>query len=167
MYRALLDISQFGDTEIPYKGLSATIESLKKEANNSKGQCKLELEYEVCFLLLKFYLSQNTKTFVLFQKIKSVVDDIKKTCAIANGEENTTKNRNQLVIPFDRNRVILQPLPGLGHSTYINASFIEGYDNSESFIITQDPMDNTIADFWRMVLEQGVNTIVMISEVNV
>lgn len=100
------------------------------------------------------------------QRIKQTVDDIKKTCAIANGEENTAKNRNQAAIPFDRNRVILQPVPGVGHSTYINASFIEGYDNSESFIITQDPLDNTIGDFWRMVLEQGVNTIVMISEVS-
>lgn len=100
------------------------------------------------------------------QKIKQTVDDIKKTCAIANGEENTSKNRNQAAIPFDRNRVILQPVPGVGHSTYINASFIEGYDNSESFIITQDPLDSTIGDFWRMVLEQGVNTIVMISEVS-
>lgn len=51
-------------------------------------------------------------------------------------------------------------------STYINASFIEGYDNSESIIITQDPMEETIADFWRMISEQSINTIVMISEVS-
>lgn len=69
------------------------------------------------------------------------------------------------MIPFDRNRVILNPVPGREHSTYINASFIEGYDNSESFIITQDPLEETIADFWRMVSEQGINTIVMISEI--
>ena len=93
------------------------------------------------------------------------MDDIRKTCAIANGEENLIKNRSQMIVPFDRNRVILQPTPGVGHTTYINASFLEGYDNSDSFIITQDPLENTIADFWRMVLEQGVNTIVMISEV--
>lgn len=42
---------------------------------------------------------------------------------------------------------------------------MEGYDNSESFIITQDPMDETIGDFWRMISEQSINTIVMISEV--
>lgn len=69
------------------------------------------------------------------------------------------------MIPFDRNRVILNPVPGREHSTYINASFIEGYDNSESFIITQDPLEETIADFWRMVSEQGINTIVMVSEI--
>lgn len=46
-----MDISIFGDTEIQYKGLSTSIENLKKEGNNSKGQCKLEIEYEVRGLL--------------------------------------------------------------------------------------------------------------------
>lgn len=43
---------------------------------------------------------------------------------------------------------------------------MESYDHSESFIITQDPMEDTIADFWRMISEQSINTIVMISEVS-
>lgn len=71
-----------------------------------------------------------------------------------------------MVIPYDRNRVILTPVPGKEHSTYINASFIEGYDNSESFIITQDPLEATIADFWRMISEQCISTIVMLSDVS-
>lgn len=83
---------------------------------------------------------------------------------MASGEENREKNRSDVIIPYDRNRVILTPLAGKEHSTYINASFIEGYDNSESFIITQDPMESTIADFWRMVAEQGTSVIVMLSE---
>ena len=41
------------------------------------------------------------------------------------------------MVPFDRNRVILTPDGMRPHSTYINASFIEGYHNDESFIITQ------------------------------
>ena len=44
------------------------------------------------------------------------------------------------MIPYDRNRVILTPDGARPHSTYINASFIEGYFNDESFIITQDPL---------------------------
>jgi protein-tyrosine phosphatase len=70
--------------------------------------------------------------------------------------------------------------------TYINASFIEvrsttetaslsllklftvnfqGYDNLEQFIITQDPLEHTVTDFWRMVVEQNIRSIVMLSEV--
>lgn len=71
------------------------------------------------------------------------------------------------MIPYDRNRVILTPVPGKEHSTYINASFIEGYDNSESFVITQDPLEITITDFWRMISEQCISTIVMLSDVSV
>lgn len=70
------------------------------------------------------------------------------------------------MIPYDRNRVILTPIPGKEHSTYINASFIEGYDNSESFIIAQDPLESTIPDFWRMISEQCITTIVMLSDVS-
>lgn len=64
-------------------------------------------------------------------------------------------------------QVILSPIPMRDNSTYINASFIEGYDNTESFIIAQDPMENTIGDFWRMISEQSVSTLIMISEVRI
>ncbi|KAG5682132.1 hypothetical protein PVAND_011508 [Polypedilum vanderplanki] len=144
LYRALLDVAQFGDTELRYKGLAASVENLKQRTSDSKEQSKLEMQYE---------------------KIKQLQDDIKKTCAVGSGEENQPKNRSQDVIPFDRNRVILSPIPGRDHSTYINASFIEGYDNQESFIIAQDPLESTIADFWRLISEQSIPTIVMMSEI--
>jgi len=144
LYRALLDVAQFGDTELRYKGLAPAVESLKQRTSDSKEQSKLEQLYE---------------------KIRSIQDDIKKTCAVGSGDENLAKNRNEEVIPFDRNRVILTPIPGRDHSTYINASFMEGYDNHESFIIAQDPLESTISDFWRMVSEQSIPTIVMMSEI--
>lgn len=99
------------------------------------------------------------------QKISSVLED-RKSFSVGGGEENRSKNRSELVIPYDRNRVILTPVPGREHSTYINASFIEGYDNSESFVITQDPLESTITDFWRMISEQCISTIVMLSDVS-
>lgn len=50
--------------------------------------------------------------------------------------------------------------------SFCNCFYIpQGYDLAESFIVTQDPMENTIADFWRMVFDQEVTTIVMLSEV--
>lgn len=84
--------------------------------------------------------------------------------SVALSEENRSKNRYESAIPFDRNRVILTPVAGRDYSTYINASFIEGYDNCESFILTQDPMESTQRDFWRMVLEHNIAVIVMLSE---
>ena len=139
-----MDVGQYGDTELKYKGLSSAVEQLKQRANDSKEQCKLEREYE---------------------KIKAHQDDIKKTCTVGSSEENAQKNRSEEVIPYDRNRVILTPIPGRENSTYINASFVEGYDNQESFIISQDPLEHTCGDFWRMISEQSITTLVMMTEI--
>ncbi|KRT79270.1 hypothetical protein AMK59_7578 [Oryctes borbonicus] len=141
IYRALMEVAQYGDTEIPASELKSTTEKLKK-IDKDKTRCKMEEEFE---------------------NIKNALED-RKSCSVASGEENREKNRDDTVIPYDRNRVILTPLSGKEHSTYINASFIEGYDNSESFIITQDPLESTITDFWRLISEQGVSVIVMLSE---
>ncbi|XP_037935932.1 tyrosine-protein phosphatase 69D isoform X2 [Teleopsis dalmanni] len=144
LYRALLDTAHFGNTELSAISLSNTVENLKTKANDGKDKCKLEVEFE---------------------KLLTVADETNKSCSVGSNEENVIKNRSESVIPYDRNRVILAPLPMKDNSTYINASFIEGYENSETFIIAQDPMENTIGDFWRMVSEQSISTLVMISEI--
>ena len=98
-----------------------------------------------------------------FDRFLLQLDD-RKPAAVASSEENQSRNRYESAIPLDRNRVILTPVPGRDYSTYINASFIEGYDNSECFILTQDPLESTVRDFWRMVLEHNIVVIVMLSE---
>ncbi|KAI8122637.1 Tyrosine-protein phosphatase 69D [Lucilia cuprina] len=98
-------------------------------------------------------VANNNRNF----KLQTINDETNKSCSVGSSEHNLLKNRSELVI--------LSPLPHKENSTYINASFIEGYDNSENFIITQDPLENTIEDFWRMVSEQSITTIVMLSEI--
>ncbi|KAL0276002.1 UNVERIFIED_CONTAM: hypothetical protein PYX00_003690 [Menopon gallinae] len=142
VYRALLELSQSGDTEIKASQLKSQIEKLRHR-ENGKDKCVLEEEFE---------------------KLELLVDDRGKSSSVAGSEENKAKNRSEEVIPYDRNRVMLAPVPGRDHSTYINASFIEGYDNSDCFIITQDPLPATLSDFWRMISEQCVSTLVMISD---
>lgn len=46
----------------------------------------------------------------------------------------------------------------------INIFFKQGYDRWLTFIITQDPLEHTQAEFWRMIIEQSVHTLVMLSE---
>lgn len=142
IYRALLEVSQSGDTEIKMASLKSHVEKLKQK-ESGKDKCMLEEE---------------------FDKLEVLVNDRGKTYSVGSSEENKMKNRSDDVIPYDRNRVMLAPIPGKDHSTYINASFIEGYDNSESFIITQDPLPGTLSDFWRMISEQCVSTLVMLSD---
>ena len=71
-----------------------------------------------------------------FARLANIVDD-RKALSVGTSEQNRAKNQSDTVIPFDRNRVILTPDGQRPDSTYINASFIEGYHNDESFIITQ------------------------------
>ncbi|XP_046573688.1 receptor-type tyrosine-protein phosphatase O-like [Haliotis rubra] len=47
---------------------------------------------------------------------------------------------------------------------YINANYIPGYTSPREYIATQGPMTGTVADFWRMVWEQDVNIIIMLSD---
>ena len=40
---------------------------------------------------------------------------------------------------------------------------LQGYNEKNAYIACQGPMETTVADFWRMVWEQCVNTVVMIT----
>jgi protein-tyrosine phosphatase len=105
-----MEMAQFGDTEVDAAEIKPTWQSLAEN-----GGKKLELE---------------------FARLANIVDD-RKPLAVGTNEQNRVKNQSDTVIPFDRNRVILTPDGQRPDSTYINASFIEGYHNDESFIITQ------------------------------
>ncbi|KAG5856819.1 hypothetical protein ANANG_G00011940 [Anguilla anguilla] len=69
------------------------------------------------------------------------------------------KNRHQDIMPYDRNRVVLQS----GKDDYINASAIEDLSPyCPRIIATQAPLTGTAADFWLMVYEQKVSLVVML-----
>ncbi|XP_019512016.1 PREDICTED: receptor-type tyrosine-protein phosphatase eta isoform X2 [Hipposideros armiger] len=77
--------------------------------------------------------------------------------------ENRAKNRYNNVLPYDISRVKLSVHT---HSTddYINANYMPGYYSKKDFIATQGPLPNTLKDFWRMVWEKNVYTIVMLTK---
>ncbi|XP_044169231.1 receptor-type tyrosine-protein phosphatase F-like isoform X1 [Acropora millepora] len=77
---------------------------------------------------------------------------------------NLRKNRCQETLPFDHNRVRLSVMPGELGSDYINASFIDSYNECQIYIATQAPMENTVGDFWRMIWEQRSTIVVMLDD---
>ncbi|XP_015263204.1 PREDICTED: LOW QUALITY PROTEIN: tyrosine-protein phosphatase non-receptor type 23, partial [Gekko japonicus] len=69
------------------------------------------------------------------------------------------KNRHQDIMPYDKNRIVLQS----GKDDYINASRVEDLSSyCPTIIATQAPLPGTAADFWLMIYEQKVSVVVML-----
>lgn len=96
-----------------------------------------------------------------FHKLDTTLDQ-PLTKTFATSTENIMKNRINSAVPYDKNRVILSPQIGHADTTYYNASHVKGY--FYPYIVAQDPISEaTVIDFWRMVLDHSVQTIVMLS----
>ncbi|XP_052055919.1 receptor-type tyrosine-protein phosphatase C isoform X2 [Apodemus sylvaticus] len=81
----------------------------------------------------------------------------------ARKPHNQNKNRYVDILPYDYNRVELSEINGDAGSTYINASYIDGFKEPRKYIAAQGPRDETVDDFWRMIWEQKVTVIVMVT----
>ncbi|XP_067938232.1 receptor-type tyrosine-protein phosphatase mu-like isoform X2 [Watersipora subatra] len=81
---------------------------------------------------------------------------------------NFLKNNARNVLPYDHSRVCLEAPPALVETDYINASFIYKKQKDKkvkAYIAAQGPLSNTVTDFWRMVWQEGITTIVMLTNV--
>ncbi|XP_007430100.1 receptor-type tyrosine-protein phosphatase V-like [Python bivittatus] len=105
--------------------------------------------------------NSNNGFFQDFEELKEVGKEQPKT--EAEVPANTIKNRYPHVLPYDYSRVKLTLLDGQPHSDYINANFVPGYNSPQEFIATQGPLKKTLDDFWRLVWEQNICTIVMLT----
>ncbi|NXM48422.1 PTPRJ phosphatase, partial [Gymnorhina tibicen] len=77
--------------------------------------------------------------------------------------ENRGKNRYNNVLPYDISRVKLSN-QNSGTGDYINANYMPGYNSKKAFIAAQGPLPNTIEDFWRMIWEKSIYSIVMLTK---
>ncbi|XP_076175858.1 putative receptor-type tyrosine-protein phosphatase mosPTP-1 isoform X6 [Ptiloglossa arizonensis] len=80
--------------------------------------------------------------------------------------ENKAKNRYLNILAYDHTRVQLLACgggpPKKGHD-YVNANYIDGWQRTRAYIGTQGPLPPTFDGFWRMVWEQKVSIVVMIT----
>ncbi|CAL8358901.1 unnamed protein product [Lota lota] len=78
--------------------------------------------------------------------------------------ENRGKNRYNNILPYDSTRVKLACVDDDPCSDYINASYIPGNNFRREYIATQGPLPGTKDDFWKMVWEQNVHNVVMVTQ---
>ncbi|XP_067684356.1 receptor-type tyrosine-protein phosphatase epsilon-like [Haliotis asinina] len=78
--------------------------------------------------------------------------------------ENSRKNRSMDILPADKYRPILT-LPVAESNDYINAVFVPTETRQKRLLATQLPLPWTMVDFWRMVFDHNVQTVVsLVSE---
>jgi protein tyrosine phosphatase len=98
-----------------------------------------------------------------FEK-NGVLDESRFTAALL--KENYDKNRYYSVLAPDKTRVKLKKIGDITGSDYINANFVDGIhaDGKAAYIASQAPLPLTFHDFWRMIWEQRVEVIAMLTK---
>ncbi|XP_059168901.1 receptor-type tyrosine-protein phosphatase alpha-like [Physella acuta] len=111
---------------------------------------------------LNEYMLTHSREFFLDEYRKLPVPE-NVTMLAGLSEENKHKNRYKNICAYDHSRVHLEINTLKNEGDYINASYIEGYNNEEKFIASQGPNDVIINDFVRMLWEQKVDKVVMLT----
>ncbi|XP_065918141.1 receptor-type tyrosine-protein phosphatase S-like isoform X3 [Dysidea avara] len=137
--------------------LKLTVTNPKLSTNDSHQAVKVD-NFAEHLAMLK--ASKSAKLEEDFQKVSL---DLLLTQHAAKLSCNKTKNRFINIMPYDHSRVVLSPQDQLIGSDYINASYINGYKEPKAYIAAQGPVINSLNDFWRMIWEHNIKTIVMLT----
>uniref|UniRef100_A0A7N6F7V1 Receptor-type tyrosine-protein phosphatase alpha n=1 Tax=Anabas testudineus TaxID=64144 RepID=A0A7N6F7V1_ANATE len=142
IFQALLEHYLYGDTELEVTSLESHLAKLYAPSPGA-GCSGLEAE---------------------FKKLTSIKiqNDKMRT---GNLPANMKKNRVLQIIPCDFLQLVIIPVKrGEENTDYVNASFIDGYRQKDSYMASQGPLQHTTEDFWRMIWEWRSCSIVMLTE---
>nr|XP_039255677.1 receptor-type tyrosine-protein phosphatase epsilon-like [Styela clava] len=137
-----------------------TYANLTMESKELRSDTDIPLQrLEIVYNSMK--LNNNAEFEKEFQKLKTDAKGSTHSTDVGSASSIAAKNRYKNILPYDNTRV---KLSGNGDVSYINACYIQGFNEPRKFIATQGPLPNTVDDFWRMIVEQRCNVIVMLTK---
>ncbi|KAK2153788.1 hypothetical protein LSH36_286g02007 [Paralvinella palmiformis] len=77
-------------------------------------------------------------------------------------EENKDKNRNLELVPDDSKRLFISGIVG----NYINAISSDSFAAHNSRVVTQMPLPQTMADFWKLIMGENCRGIIMLNQLD-
>ncbi|XP_071481357.1 receptor-type tyrosine-protein phosphatase epsilon-like [Diadema antillarum] len=83
---------------------------------------------------------------------------------VARKNANSQKNRYKNILPYDSARVVLEVIPGKPDTDYYNASCMSDANWNQVYIASQGPNKASIGDFWRMIWQENVKTVAMVTK---
>ncbi|PVD26938.1 hypothetical protein C0Q70_12086 [Pomacea canaliculata] len=159
-----------GPTDNIYANTQTTASTLDDTVANTDTLQQLEELEDECDHMYR----NDESVYATFKASRPHLDNVQRSLRLPKGltdnheaaklPVNVKKNRYYSVLPYDKSRVVLTDGYAEEKATdYINANYISGFGHKKTYIATQGPRDNTVIDFWRMVWQENVKQIVMLT----
>ncbi|XP_057299705.1 receptor-type tyrosine-protein phosphatase S-like isoform X1 [Hydractinia symbiolongicarpus] len=144
------------------------VEMKEKKRKNAQDQLSNDRDPRIPVAISRFEAHVNmlkaNSNYEFSQEYSMISRELVHSYNQSRNEENNIKNRYHNVPSYDDTRVILSIVDDDPHSDFINANFISGFERENEYIAAQGPLPETLFDFWRMVWENDVTSILMLTQ---
>ncbi|KAJ8040302.1 Receptor-type tyrosine-protein phosphatase kappa [Holothuria leucospilota] len=133
---------------------------------NIKNERKLVQPGPIKVAEFQTFMNKNKEDVVndIVQQFMALPSGGQYPWSVALKFQNKPRNFFKTILAYDYSRVKLDTNGSDARSDYINASYIKNQQGKTSFIAAQGPQEGTVDDFWKMVWQENVETIVMVTD---